>query len=83
MSEPKPVRVLLQDGSNDLDNRFGNWWLANQEMAAALKFRGYDYVFVIGEGGHTGEDGGRILPLSLRWLWRDWKARKSDTTTTP
>jgi enterochelin esterase-like enzyme len=83
MSEPKPIRVLLQDGSNDLDNRFGNWWLANQEMAAALKFRGYDYRFEIGEGGHTGEVGGRALPLSLRWLWRDWKAGKLDAATMP
>ena len=31
----KPIRVFLQDGSNDLDNQYGNWWLANQEMAAA------------------------------------------------
>ena len=30
---PKPLRVFLQDGSNDLDNRFGNWPLANQQMA--------------------------------------------------
>ena len=35
----KPIRVFLQDGSNDLDNEHGNWPLANQEMAAALKFR--------------------------------------------
>jgi enterochelin esterase family protein len=31
---PKPLRVFLQDGANDLDNRFGNWPLANQQMAA-------------------------------------------------
>ena len=34
---------FLQDGSNDLDNLHGNWPLANQDMAAALKFAGYDY----------------------------------------
>ena len=39
-SSHRPIRVFLQDGSNDLDNQYGNWWLANQEMAAALKFRG-------------------------------------------
>ena len=32
---PKPIRVFLQDGENDLDNQFGNWPLANKEMAAA------------------------------------------------
>ncbi|GIW96642.1 MAG: esterase [Pirellulaceae bacterium] len=68
---PKPIRVFLQAGANDLDNEHGNWALANQEMAAALKFAGYDYRFVFGEGGHNGRHGGAILPDSLRWLWRD------------
>jgi enterochelin esterase family protein len=67
----KPLRVFLQDGSNDLDIEAGNWWLANQEMAAALKFKSYDYKFVGGTGGHSGKHGGAILPDSLRWLWRD------------
>jgi enterochelin esterase family protein len=66
----KPIRVFLQDGSHDLDNQFGNWPLANQQMAAALKFAKYDYRFVYGDGGHNGKHGGAILPDSLRWLWR-------------
>jgi enterochelin esterase family protein len=69
---PRPIRVFLQDGSNDLDNRWGNWPLANQSMAAALKFRGYDYRFEFGDGAHTGKHGGALLPESLRWLWRDY-----------
>ncbi len=69
---PRPMRVFLQDGSGDLDNPWGNWWLANQEMAAALKFRGYDYRFEGGDGGHNGKHGGSILPDSLRWLWRGY-----------
>jgi enterochelin esterase family protein len=71
-TEPKPIRVFLQDGSADLDNAHGNWPLANQEMAAALKFAGYDYRFEYGDGGHNGRHGGAILPDSLRWLWRDY-----------
>ncbi len=70
-TERKPIRVFLQDGSGDLDNQHGNWPLANQQMAAALKFAGYDYRFVFGEGAHNGIHGGAILPDSLRWLWRD------------
>ena len=66
----RPIRVFLQDGSNDLDNQFGNWPLANQSMAAALKFRGYDYRFEFGDGGHTHKHGGALLPDALRWLWR-------------
>lgn len=67
----KPIRVFLQDGKKDLDNAFGNWPLANQQMAAALKFAKYDFKFVFGEGAHNGIHGGAILPDSLRWLWRE------------
>jgi enterochelin esterase family protein len=70
-TERKPIRVFLQDGSGDLDNQHGNWPLANQQMAAALKFAKYDYKFEYGDGGHNGKHGGAILPDSLRWLWRD------------
>jgi len=70
-TEPKPIRVFLQGGSNDLDNNYGNWPLANQQMAAALNFRGYDYKLVFGHGGHDRRDGAAILPESLRWLWRE------------
>src|SRR5262249_20229206 len=69
-TERKPIRVFLQDGSGDLDNLHGSWPLANQQMAAALKFAGYDYQFVFGDGGHNGKHGGAILPDSVRWLWR-------------
>jgi enterochelin esterase family protein len=67
----KPIRVFLQDGANDLDNAHGNWPLANQQMAKALAFAGYDYQFVWGQGFHSGRHGQAILPDSLRWLWRD------------
>ena len=70
-TEKKPLRVFLQDGSGDLDNLHGNWPLANQEMAASLKFMGYDHKFEFGTEGHNGKHGGAILPDSLRWLWRD------------
>ena len=69
----KPIRVFLQDGSGDLDNEHGSWPLGNQQMAAALKFKGYDYTFVFGDGAHNGKHGGVIMPESLRWLWRGEK----------
>jgi len=69
-TERKPIRVFLQDGNQDLDNQHGNWWLANLQMEAALKFAQYDFRFVPGEGGHSGKHGGAILPESLEWLWR-------------
>lgn len=67
---PRPIRIFLQDGEADLDNQHGNWWLANLQMVAALRYRGYDHQFVAGSGAHDGKHGGAILPDSLRWLWR-------------
>lgn len=70
----KPLRVFLQTGVNDLDICFGSWVLANQNMASALSYRGYDHQLVIGEGGHSLAHGGAIFPDTLRWLFRDWRA---------
>lgn len=71
-TERKPIRVFLQSGTHDLDFVFGNWPLANQQMAKALEYRDYDYKFVFGEGGHSIRHGGSIFPDTLRWLWRDY-----------
>ncbi|TWT74204.1 Gluconolactonase precursor [Allorhodopirellula solitaria] len=68
---PKPIKVYLQDGEDDLNNLFGNWPLANQDMAAALRFAGYRSKLVITEGGHTGRYAGEEFPAALRWLWDD------------
>ena len=78
-TEKRPIRIFLQDGANDLDNLHGSWPLANQEMAAALKFSGYDYKFEFGDGGHNGKHGGSLLPESLRWLWRDSPAEPTSS----
>ena len=67
----KDIKVFLQDGTGDLDNIHGNWWLANLEIEASLKFKGYEYKFEKGTGGHSGKHGGAILPESLVWLWSD------------
>ncbi|QDT49549.1 enterobactin/ferric enterobactin esterase [Symmachiella dynata] len=74
-TDPKPIRIFLQDGEGDLDNIHGNWPLANQQMAKSLAFKEYDYKFVYGTGGHNGKHGGAILPESLRWLWRDYPVK--------
>ncbi len=70
-SDKKPIKVFLQDGINDLDNRFGNWWLSNLQMEAALKFKDYEYRFAADTGAHNGAHGGLILAESLTWLWSD------------
>jgi sugar lactone lactonase YvrE/enterochelin esterase-like enzyme len=73
-TEPKPIRIFLQDGSNDNNGYGGNWYLANQEMLSALEFAGYDVNHVWGDGGHNGKHATAIFPDALRWLWRDYPA---------
>jgi len=71
-TEPKPIRIFLQDGSADLNIYGGNWFLANQEMLSALEFAGYDVNHVWGDGGHNGKHATAIFPDALRWLWQDY-----------
>lgn len=73
VTPPKPIRVFLQDGDNDLDNINGNWPLANQTLAKSLEFAKYDFQFVYGHGAHNYAHGRAIFPDTLRWLWRDYK----------
>lgn len=68
-SNPKPIKIYLQEGKDDLNNLHGNWPLGNQDLAAALQFAGYHYKLVMTEGGHSGKYGGEDLPNALRWLW--------------
>ncbi|MDQ5977788.1 MAG: hypothetical protein QG602_760 [Verrucomicrobiota bacterium] len=80
---PKPIRIFLQDGSNDENSMWGNWFLANQQMLSALEFANssadrrklegprYDFTHVWGDGAHNDTHGGALLPDALRWLFRD------------
>jgi sugar lactone lactonase YvrE/enterochelin esterase-like enzyme len=70
--EPKPLRIFLQDGSQDLNIYGGDWWMANQTMERALVFAGYEVQHVWGEGAHNGNHGTAIFPDAMRWLWKDW-----------
>ena len=73
--EPKPIRVFLQDGSNDLNIYGGDWWMANQTMERALVWAGYEVNHVWGEGAHNGRHGTAIFPDAMKWLWKDWPAK--------
>jgi hypothetical protein len=79
----KPLRIFFQDGSADLDNEHGSWFLANQQMLAALAYANrtadsrntpgprYEVNHVWGDGAHSDAHGGSILPDVLRWIWKD------------
>jgi len=73
--EPKPIRIFMQDGSNDNNKYGGDWWMANQTMERALTFAGYEVQHVWGDGGHTGKQATAVLPDAMRWLWKDWPKR--------
>ena len=70
--EPKPIRVFLQDGDNDLNIYGGDWWMANQEMERALTFAGYEVKHAWGKGGHDGKQAAEVFPDAMRWLWKGW-----------
>ena len=70
----KPIRVYLQSGENDAQTLSGDWPLANQQVASAFRYAGYDHRFELGVGGHTLRHGGAVFADSVRWLWRDQKA---------
>jgi gluconolactonase len=71
-SEPKPIRIFLQDGANDLNIYGGDWWMANQTLQRALSFAGYEVQHVWGEGAHNQKHATAMFPDAMRWLWRDW-----------
>jgi gluconolactonase len=74
-TDPKPIRVFLEDGSTDAWNPlFGSWFMANENMEAALTFSGYDVQHAWGVHGHDGSPGSVIFPDVMRWLWRGWPA---------
>ncbi len=73
-TEPKPIRIFLQDGQNDLNNYTGNWFIANQDMNSALEYAGYDVRHDWGTGAHSSDHARAIFPNVLRWLWRDYPA---------
>jgi enterochelin esterase-like enzyme len=82
-SEPKPIRVFLQDGLNDNRGMRGrgeekrydpkwDWHAQNRTMVEALTEKRYDVNFCWGIGTHAHKQAGAIMPEMLRWLWRDY-----------
>ncbi len=61
-TEPKPIRVFLQDGRNDLNNYTGSWFVANQDMQSALEYAGYDVRYEWGDGEHNSRHATEIFP---------------------
>ena len=56
-----------------------DWHLQNQAMVAAFKEKAYDFKHVFGEGAHSDDHGGALLPDMLRWIWRDYPGVQAKT----
>jgi sugar lactone lactonase YvrE len=70
--EPRPIRVFLQDGENDLNIYGGDWWMANQEMERALTFAGYEVEHSWDKGRHNTEEATKVFPQAMEYLWKGW-----------
>jgi enterochelin esterase-like enzyme len=72
VTDPKPLRIFLQAGHRDLhwNGPRMNWLAHNLRVAAALVEAGYDAHLVLGDGGHSPNHGGVLLPDALRWSLR-------------
>ncbi len=81
-TEPLPLRIFIQDGSNDAWNPlFGHWYEGNQMLASALEFAGYDVRCDWSDGGHNVKRATEIFPQVMEWMWRDWPARPTASKT--
>lgn len=73
LAEPKPLRLFLEGGDDDLNVYAGDWWTANTDMLSALRYAGYEvnHAFAA-KAGHNDYHGSSIFPAALRWLWQDY-----------
>ena len=81
----RPMRIYIQDGNRDLSNRWGDWFLANQQMVSAMEYANayadknqqdgprYEVNAVWTDGEHNDKHPGALLPEALKWLWADQK----------
>ncbi len=68
----KPLRIFMEAAHRDLywNECEYNWLANNLKVAAALAEAGYDFRLVLGDGEHSSNHDGVLLPDALRWLWR-------------
>ncbi len=71
-TEPKPLRIFLEDGYNDLNIYAGDWYIANQNMLSALTWAGYEVNHAWGDGGHNNSHALTLIADALRWLWKGY-----------
>lgn len=81
-SEKKNIRIWMHvsdrdNGYNLAEDRYRNWPLANNRMAAALASRGYEYQYLWSTGSGHVERGveRQTLEQAMEWIWKTYQAR--------
>ena len=81
-TEPKPLRIYMQDGWYDVWNPiFGEWFEYNLLMESAFNFAGYEAFHVWNRGNHSIKYGTLAFPDAMRWLWKGYPARVNKGTS--
>ena len=74
-TEPKPLRIYMQDGWYDVWNPiFGEWFEYNMLMESAFNFAGYEVFHKWDRGNHSIKYGTLAFPDAMRWLWKGYPA---------
>ena len=75
-TEPKPLRIYMQDGWYDVWNPiFGEWFEYNMLMESAFNFAGYEVFHHWNRGNHSIKYGTLAFPDAMRWLWKGYPAK--------
>ncbi len=81
-TEPLPLRIFLQDGTEDTWNPlFGSWYEANRMLESALQFAGYELKCDWSHSGHSDKRATEIFKDVMTWLWQGWPEPVKTGTT--
>lgn len=88
-SRPKPLRIWMEVGENDIrshdpESTYHNWPMANQRTAAVLKARHYhyQYIYAVGAGHVDGRVVRQTLPEAMEWVWHGYPIKTPRTAKT-
>ena len=81
-SEPRALKICLQDGTEDVWNPiFGHWYEGNRMLATALDFAGYETKYDWSDCGHGVKRASEIFAEVMEWMWQGYPARISKGQT--
>lgn len=71
--EPQPLKICLQDGTEDVWNPiFGHWYEGNRMLATALDFAGYQTKYDWSDCNHGVKRASEIMAEVMEWMWQGY-----------